>query len=507
MKQFKFDTPILFMIFNRLKPTMQVFREIRKAKPKQLFIASDGPQNLDEKNFAVQDRIRRILLKALLLPMTNFTTPIQFMINRMKKKGKGEESYQEKTKRYLKGLHDYFIIDEAKRRARTEVKKAPKGIFKMLLVAGAFLAGVIIGYVTQFKKVFMPFTNVFKSAGNGFKKALGKLQKMFPTFSKILKGLGTGFKTTLDSIFKLFTGGFKNLISKVASSKTIKVLQKMFPTFSKMLGGLGKGISTLGKGISKGFNVVKSFASSVGKVFKGGKTALGIINKLPLGGIVKISFKLGRFLGAWLLPLEMAFKAIKGLITGKTIKDKITGFSAGLIQPILAIPEMIGNAILWLVRKVVGEDFLKGFKFDFGIENIKMVLGKVFDFYKNAFDFWVNFFTVTLPAKWDEFKSFLSKTFTFENIKNKLMNGIVSILEVVYTIPEMIGNGILSLARMVFGEDFLAGFKFDFGAENIKIAINKIIDNILTGLDFFMEGLKWIGDKLGKLGGGLLDFL
>jgi hypothetical protein len=35
-------TPILFLIFNRPDTTQQVFDEIRKAKPKQLFVAADG---------------------------------------------------------------------------------------------------------------------------------------------------------------------------------------------------------------------------------------------------------------------------------------------------------------------------------------------------------------------------------------------------------------------------------------------------------------------------------
>lgn len=37
-------TPILFLIFNRPQVTKKVFNEIRKAKPKQLFIAADGPR-------------------------------------------------------------------------------------------------------------------------------------------------------------------------------------------------------------------------------------------------------------------------------------------------------------------------------------------------------------------------------------------------------------------------------------------------------------------------------
>ena len=39
-----FNTPILFIVFNRPDVTGVVFNEIRKARPKQLFIAADGPR-------------------------------------------------------------------------------------------------------------------------------------------------------------------------------------------------------------------------------------------------------------------------------------------------------------------------------------------------------------------------------------------------------------------------------------------------------------------------------
>jgi len=37
-------TPVLFLVFNRPDETQRVFDEIRKAKPKKLFIAADGPR-------------------------------------------------------------------------------------------------------------------------------------------------------------------------------------------------------------------------------------------------------------------------------------------------------------------------------------------------------------------------------------------------------------------------------------------------------------------------------
>lgn len=38
------ETPVLFLIFNRLDTLKRVFNEIRKAKPRKLFIAADGPR-------------------------------------------------------------------------------------------------------------------------------------------------------------------------------------------------------------------------------------------------------------------------------------------------------------------------------------------------------------------------------------------------------------------------------------------------------------------------------
>ena len=40
----RFDVPILFLVYNRPDTTATVFEEIRKQKPKQLFVAADGPR-------------------------------------------------------------------------------------------------------------------------------------------------------------------------------------------------------------------------------------------------------------------------------------------------------------------------------------------------------------------------------------------------------------------------------------------------------------------------------
>ena len=44
MNHFELNTPVLFLIFNRPDTEQLTFNEIRKVKPKQLFVAADGPR-------------------------------------------------------------------------------------------------------------------------------------------------------------------------------------------------------------------------------------------------------------------------------------------------------------------------------------------------------------------------------------------------------------------------------------------------------------------------------
>lgn len=48
MKKTQLKTPVLLIAFKRPETTKRVFEEIRKARPKQLFIHIDGPRNKDE---------------------------------------------------------------------------------------------------------------------------------------------------------------------------------------------------------------------------------------------------------------------------------------------------------------------------------------------------------------------------------------------------------------------------------------------------------------------------
>jgi hypothetical protein len=55
-------SPVLFIIFNRMNTTKEVFAEIQKAKPPRLYIASDGPRIHKENETAIVNEIRSYVL-------------------------------------------------------------------------------------------------------------------------------------------------------------------------------------------------------------------------------------------------------------------------------------------------------------------------------------------------------------------------------------------------------------------------------------------------------------
>jgi len=65
METNNFNIPILFMVFNRLDTTKQVFEVIRKAAPQKLYLASDGPRDnrIGEKEKV--EKVRDYILKSI----------------------------------------------------------------------------------------------------------------------------------------------------------------------------------------------------------------------------------------------------------------------------------------------------------------------------------------------------------------------------------------------------------------------------------------------------------
>lgn len=64
-KKFNLKTPVFLLVFNRLDTTKKVFAEIRKARPKKLFIASDGPRKNKKGEKEIVEEIRKYILKRI----------------------------------------------------------------------------------------------------------------------------------------------------------------------------------------------------------------------------------------------------------------------------------------------------------------------------------------------------------------------------------------------------------------------------------------------------------
>lgn len=57
-----FNIPILYLVFNRPDETLQSFDTIRKIKPRQLFVAADGPRQANQSDFFKCERVRSSIL-------------------------------------------------------------------------------------------------------------------------------------------------------------------------------------------------------------------------------------------------------------------------------------------------------------------------------------------------------------------------------------------------------------------------------------------------------------
>ena len=72
-----FNTPILFMVFNRPSTTIQVFEKIRQLRPSKLYVSGDGPREGYDGEKERIEKVRRIVTAVALNPVV----PL-FAINR-----------------------------------------------------------------------------------------------------------------------------------------------------------------------------------------------------------------------------------------------------------------------------------------------------------------------------------------------------------------------------------------------------------------------------------------
>ena len=58
-------TPILFLVFNRLRTTKKVFQSIRHAKPTKLYVACDGPRHEIKKEVKIVESVKDYILNSI----------------------------------------------------------------------------------------------------------------------------------------------------------------------------------------------------------------------------------------------------------------------------------------------------------------------------------------------------------------------------------------------------------------------------------------------------------
>lgn len=60
-----FETPVLFLVFNRPDHTARVFGRIREVRPKYLFVAADGPRTSHPEDQEKCNKVREVILKGV----------------------------------------------------------------------------------------------------------------------------------------------------------------------------------------------------------------------------------------------------------------------------------------------------------------------------------------------------------------------------------------------------------------------------------------------------------
>ena len=61
----QFSTPVLFITFNRIQSTRQVFARIKQVKPKHLFIAADGPRASNKDDLEKCEQVRQYVTQEI----------------------------------------------------------------------------------------------------------------------------------------------------------------------------------------------------------------------------------------------------------------------------------------------------------------------------------------------------------------------------------------------------------------------------------------------------------
>ncbi len=269
--------------------------------------------------------------------------------------------------------------------------KPVKGLISIIKNIRVFFKNIIQNiknFINATEKVFNTIENYFK--------IMFKISKRIPVFAKIAFKFEESWANAMkiwesiksSRIFKTFKW-IKDSIGMIISPREMK-------KFPGLMGSIGKAIDTI-FGTAKLFDKIKALFGIVGRFFI----------RLKI-----IPYFIGKFIGKFLTPLEMGIRMIIGFMSGKDIVDKIMKAVSQMFYTFTSIPEMIGNAILWLIRKIFGQDLFKGFNFKqiFGPEIIEKLLRGFSDLFgKYIIDPLIWFFTELIPNLFEMVKNWFNR--------------------------------------------------------------------------------------------------
>lgn len=323
----------------------------------------------------------------------------------------------------LKENNEYFKREEKRKLRTIKGKDESKGFWKELLTAALLFFGFLYGKVKGFSNLLTKW--VFKPIKFKFGKIWIKISKIFKeskigksllSLAEWFKDLGTNIITKLKGtkIGELLFTGLEKLWSVMGKMWEMIINSKIFKIW-EWFKNVGNKMEAVPLSSMKKFpgligsirNIISTMFSSIS-----GFSKLKGIGKIIAKYMIRlkfIPFFIGELIGKIILPFQVAYDVIKGIFHKGSIRDKILAVSSNLLETVLMIPQMLGNAILWLLRKFFGEDFLKGFKYDFSAKKITEVVNNITKWVGTLIDPIIKFFGETLPNIFDKVKHYLSK--------------------------------------------------------------------------------------------------
>lgn len=276
----------------------------------------------------------------------------------------------------------------------------------------------------------------------GFGKALfGKKEKREKKDSKTLQNILSIFTIFFDDVKK------NRALKGTKQTGLMKYLIPLTALFVGFFGGLFKQLGMFFKPIKTLFQSIKGIFMNL-KIIKDSKFLakfFGFFDKLKSliakSPLAKILGAVGRLFGSLLMPLMMFYDAYKGWMNAETIRDKILGAAAGILDVFFSLPEWIANTILGLFTD---------FRVDFSAQAIIDAINGISDWLFDAVTVPVmDFFTITIPNAFNSLKDNITNLFKggidfATMMKDQLIDMLINLLG---DVP-IIGGYIKKLADM-----------------------------------------------------------